>query len=70
MVDVLPVAPIIEERGGGVDVDARLGRVARQPAQPLHRDRELPRAVAPGPVLSASIVSLPRMPSGLSPEFA
>ena len=29
VVDVLPVAPIIEERCGGVDVDPRLRRIAR-----------------------------------------
>ena len=46
VIDVLPVAPIIEERGGGVDVDPGRRRVARQPAQPLHRDRELARAIA------------------------
>ena len=30
---------------GGVDVDAGRRRIALEPAQPLHRDRRLPRAV-------------------------
>ena len=39
------VAPVIEEGGGGVDVDPRRRRVAVEPAQPLEIDRELPRPV-------------------------
>jgi len=40
-VDMLPVAPKIQQRRGGVDVDSGLRRIALQPAEALHRDREL-----------------------------
>ena len=69
MVDMLTVAPIIEEGGGGIDVDPRLRRIALKPAEPLHRHGELARP-EPGPALSAPIVSFPSTPSGLVPESA
>src|SRR5205085_4096944 len=37
-VDMLAVAPIIEDRPGRVDVDAGAGRIARKPPQTLHSD--------------------------------
>src|SRR6185436_685804 len=43
-VDMLAVAPVVERGCGGVDVDPRLGRIALQPAEPLHRDGKLPGA--------------------------
>ena len=67
MINVLAVAVEIEESGGSIDVDPGLGRIALQPAQPLHRDGGLPR-----PVAGIGIERIERVaaydPVGLEPE--
>ena len=64
VVDVLTVAPIIEEGGGGIDVDPRPRRIALQPAQTLHRHGELARA-EPGPGAQRADRFLPEHAVGL-----
>ena len=69
MVDMLAVPPIIEHRCRRVDVDPRSGRIAGQPAQTLHGDRELPRAIGGAGVQGVERVAADD-PVLLEPELA
>ena len=69
VVDMLSVPPIIEERRRRVDVDPGPGRVTRKPAQPLHGDRELPRAIGGAGAERADRVAAENA-VGLDPEIA
>ena len=69
VIDVLAVPPIVEHRRRRVDVDPGFRRIAGQPAQPFHGDRELPRAIAGTGVQGVERVAADN-PVLLEPELA